>query len=461
MENIHSVSVVSKRIKSLLERDLPLHNFLMEGEISNFRSSKHWYFSLKDEQASINCAIWNSTISHIPFKPQNGDQVIVKCSLGVYVPNTSITLTITAMRKQGIGDLMQQLEELKKKLKTEGLFDAKHKKPLPTYPKEIGIITGKDTAGKADMIRTINLRWPMAKQFFYECPVQGSGSIPLILKAIQEADHGHHDVLILARGGGSLEDLFIFNSEKIVRCVYACQTPIVTGIGHETDTTLVDYVSDLRANTPTGAAEAVTPNQIEVRQSLRHMFSHLIQKMLTRLSLVQQNLSRLEKSAYFQNPELLTRDKSYQLDQYILRLSKQKETLLELRKQCNQWIHRFESSVIQRSRFYQNQLQDYQNQMKQKLQETSSTQKYHLSQQKNTLSKALQQYSQLKRNDYHHLIQLLDAYSPLKILNRGYSVILKEGKAIHSVDDLAIGDMIDIRLNDGFIKANIQTKEKS
>ncbi|MBW9211803.1 MULTISPECIES: exodeoxyribonuclease VII large subunit [Terrabacteria group] len=460
-ENIHSVSAVSKRIKALLERDVALHNFLMEGEISNFRASKHWYFSLKDEQASINCAIWNSTISHINFVPKNGDKVVVKCSLGVYVPSTSITLTITAMRKQGIGDLMLQLEALKKKLSGEGLFNPEHKKPLPKYPLEIGIITGKDTAGKADMVRTLNLRWSMAKQFFYECPVQSQSSIPLIVEAIKKADQSKHDVLILARGGGSFEDLFIFNDEQLVRTVYETKTAIVTGIGHETDTTLVDYVADLRANTPTGAAEAVTPNQAEIHQSLRHVSMRLIQRMLACLSLIQENLNHLNKNTYFQNPELLTRDKSYQLDQYLLRLSKQKETLLEIRNQYKQLTHRFEASLLQQSRFYQNQIQDYQNRIKQNIQEQSLENNHNLKQRKEELNKAINHYSAIQNKEYSHLIQLLDAYSPLKILDRGYSVALKEERVVRSIHAIEVGDKIKLRFSDGFIQTQVQTKEKT
>lgn len=457
---VHGVSEVSKRIKSLLEHDIALHSFLMEGEISNFRSSKHWYFSLKDENSSINCAIWASSIPHISFQPKNGDKVIAKCSLSYYGPSNAVTITISAMKLQGIGDLLLKLEELKKKLSKEGLFALQHKQKLPMYPSRIGIITGKDTAGKADMIRTLNLRWPKAEQVFYECPVQGNSSIPFIIKAIEKADADQNDVLILARGGGSFEDLYIFNDEQIVRTIYNCKTPLVTGVGHETDTTLVDYVADLRANTPTGAAEAVSPNQYEIRQYLRQLQNKFIKYIEHMMSLNHQSLQKNKQFAYFQNPELILRDQSYQLDQYYLLLLKQKEFLLQKKALFQDEYHRFEKIMHLKIYNYQNTLQNIKQYLNTNIKEVNMQKSNQINEYQTLLLNDIETYYIEKKHHFSNELQLLDAYSPLKVLKRGYTIMQINGNIIKQINDVQENDLVHLRLSDGFLKARIIAKEK-
>lgn len=458
-ETIHQVSEVSRRIKALLEKDLPLKNFLMEGEVSNFRASKHWYFSLKDEESSINCAVWSSTISKLNFQPKNGDKIVAKCSLGYYGPHNSITITITALRMQGMGDLLLKLQELKQRLEKEGLFSVEHKKPIPKYPQRIGIITGKDTAGKADMIRTLNRRWPMAEQRFYECPVQGNSSIPFIIQAIESADRDENDVLILARGGGSFEDLFIFNDEQIVRTVFACKTAIVTGVGHETDTTLVDYASDLRANTPTGAAEAVSPDQYELRNQLRHLQNRISKQMLYRLHLKQQGLKTLRQNRYLENPELLYRDQSYRLDQFQWSLKAQRESRLKLRNQWLELHHSFSLAIKTISHRYQQELLEHRQFLFQQVKNQLHLEKNTLSQQQDHLRSSVDLTYKQKAQSFQSFLQLLDAYSPLKVLDRGYSILLKENTLVHSINQINEDDILETRVKDGRILSKVIKKE--
>ena len=283
--NIWSVSYLLNSIKSTLDQNVLLKSFWVKGEISNFtaHSSGHWYFSLKDEQARISCIMFQGYTKDVLFRPKNGDKVLVRGSITVYNLQGQLQCSVFSMQNDGLGDLFIQFEMLKKKLFEEGLFDEKFKKPLPKYPLSIGIITGDNTAALQDILKVLNHRWPIADICVYPCIVQGEQASASIIKQLKIADT-KHDVLILARGGGSIEDLWAFNNEKLARVIFDLYTPIVTGVGHETDTTIVDLVSDFRAPTPTGAAQIATPDSSVVNSVITRSRNDLIRMMKEQLS---------------------------------------------------------------------------------------------------------------------------------------------------------------------------------
>ena len=256
-QNVYSVSALVHYIKQTLDNDIRIQSILIKGEISNFTNhrSGHWYFTLKDARSKISCVMFSSHARRCNILLKEGMKVIVTASVSMYEAGGSVQLYVTAVRSDGLGDLFLQLEEVKKKLAAQGLFDPQKKKPLPQYPMRIGVITAKTGAAVQDILTTISRRWPLAEVVVYPSLVQGIQASGAIVENLRKADQGGHDVILLARGGGPIEDLWCFNEEAVARAVFAMHTVIVTGVGHETDTTLVDYVSDARAPTPTAAAD--------------------------------------------------------------------------------------------------------------------------------------------------------------------------------------------------------------
>ena len=280
-QNAYSVSELLHNIKINLESTPAFRSFWLKGEISNYTAhrSGHWYFTLKDEGARVSCIMFANYTLGVHFPVKEGDKVLVKASVSVYPPQGSLQITVSQMSLDGIGDLFLQFEKLKKKLYEEGLFDPAHKKSLPRYPESIGIITGAKTAALQDILKTLNLRWPGLQTTIYESLVQGEGAASQIMAQLQRADQQGHQVLILARGGGSIEDLWAFNDERLARVLYQLKTPLVTGIGHEVDVTIADYVADLRAATPTAAAQAVVRDFREVQTETKQL-ARILQKLI-------------------------------------------------------------------------------------------------------------------------------------------------------------------------------------
>ena len=280
-QNVYSVSALVHYIKQTLDNDIRIQSILIKGEISNFTNhrSGHWYFTLKDARSKISCVMFSSHARRCNILLKEGMKVIVTASVSMYEAGGSVQLYVTAVRSDGLGDLFLQLEEVKKKLAAQGLFDPQKKKPLPQYPMRIGVITAKTGAAVQDILTTISRRWPLAEVVVYPSLVQGIQASGAIVENLRKADQGGHDVILLARGGGPIEDLWCFNEEAVARAVFAMHTVIVTGVGHETDTTLVDYVSDARAPTPTAAAELITPDLEEVRMNVSLMRRRLVKDM--------------------------------------------------------------------------------------------------------------------------------------------------------------------------------------
>ena len=408
-----SVSALNAYMKQKIDADAFLQGIIIQGEISNFNrhSSGHWYFTLKDERSRISCVMFASYARNNLLIPTNGMKVLIKGSLSVFETSGQYQIYVNKITEDGIGDLYYQFEQLKKKLANEGLFLEEHKKPLPTYPMKIGVITGANTAALQDIKTTLARRWPIAEVLVFPCLVQGEQAKYEIVKAIEDADSSFCDVLLLARGGGSIEDLWAFNEEIVARSVYDCKTPIVTGVGHEIDTTIVDFVADRRAPTPTGAAEMVSPDY---------------QKVIVEIDNYKKRLLRLQ---LLQVPTL-------QLDFYSQKLQQYASDM----QQYNQVIQKYKQQLIQQ------------------MQVVTLQHKHLLDIQNDKLVSNINKCKENYSKEIQNYIHLLDAYSPLQVLKRGYAIVLKESE-ITSINEVNIDDCITTRLQDGYIQSVVTRKE--
>ncbi len=437
---IYSVSTLVRYLKASVDQDMRLQSILIKGEISNFTNhrSGHWYFTLKDAHARLSCVMFSSYASRSKLMLKEGMQVIVKASLSVYEAQGAVQLYVTSVQLDGLGDLYLEYEQLKQKLSMEGLFDAAHKKPLPRYPQHIAIISAKEGAALQDMLQTLKRRWPIAKISFIPSLVQGKEAGAMLCEAIQKADALKPDVILLARGGGAIEDLWCFNEEALARCIFACESVIISGVGHESDTTLVDYVSDARAPTPTGAAELATPDMQEVTAQLYVMRRSMMQHIDKHMKNHRKQLERLKQHRYLSNPLSYTQDAMLRLamlakglEHSVYRVQSMSLSLTHLQK-------RLQLCLMQQKAVTNEALKQYQKRLYQGIQ--------------GTLSESLEQ---LQRKAV-----LLDAYSPLKVLGRGYALVYEKQQMITSVRDIKQQDTLTIRMKDGSVDVNVITKEE-
>lgn len=455
------VSTLVHYLKEMMESDAILHGVLVQGEISNLRIpySGHWYFSLKDEKASISCVMFASSNRNVKFKPSNGMKVFLQGDVSVYETSGTVQLIAHSLTTNGIGDLYLQYEQLKKKLEAEGLFLETHKKQLPLFPMSIGLVTGNQTAGREDVLITLKNRWPIAKVTEYPCPVQGMDASPKIISALLKADQNQHDVILLCRGGGSLEDLWCFNNEQLARCIYELNTPIVTGIGHETDFTLADFVADVRANTPTGAVNIAVPDQNEIHTLLKQYKKRLETVVTHKIAQTHQQLQHLSNSKVFLHPEYLYLNQANTLNYLNERLSHTITQSKEKRYQFNQLQHRFNTYVKTVQSQLQNQIDENRLKLVVSCKQQVLQNKNQLETKQKELQHSLKNLIQDRENQLNFNIKLLDAYSPLKVMSRGYSVVYKEDQVVTSVKEIKENDEIAIRMKDGIIISNVKKKE--
>lgn len=452
------VSRLVRYIKESMESDPVLRGVMIEGEISNLRipNSQHWYFSLKDEKASLTCVMFAYQNKKVTFQPKNGDKVILIGDVSVYESMGSMQMVASSMQPSGIGELYLKLEQMKKQLFQEGLFEESHKKQLPEYPMDIALVTGSNTAAREDVLITFRKRWPIAKIHEYPCPVQGAQASPKIIEALKRADEGNHELVILARGGGSLEDLWCFNDEALARTIYAMHTPIVTGIGHETDTTLVDYVSDKRANTPTGAVEVSTPNIVDVKAMLSSYQIRMVNAIKASEERKQQQLLHLASSSVLKNPKKLLNEKIVMLQYKQERLMRYPSSLREKRSALDRMTSLFHQKMVASSNEIRSEIKNQQAQLVLNMHRQLDHNQHILSMQEEALKTSMQVNSTRYHNDLERMVKLLDAYSPLKVLSRGYSVTYKNDKVITDVDDLNINDELTIRLSKGMVLTKVE-----
>ena len=434
------VSALNKYIKAKIDNDIQLQSILIKGEISNLKkhSSNHIYFTLKDDSSRINAVMFASQAKKLNFDVKDGDKVLIEANVSVYLVTGTYQLYVNKMEPDGIGNLFLQFEQLKKKLANEGLFDPQYKKPIPLYPGKIAVLTAYPSAALMDIVKTVKMRFPVTRLIVFPIPVQGKDAYLKIIDTLQFVDSLHFNTIIIARGGGSLEDLWNFNEEKLARAIFQCHTPIISGVGHEVDFTICDFVSDYRGATPTAAAAKATPDMNEMIANLKLQQSHLITNMKHKLTSKQQQLNALQSFYLFKNPEKLY------LDQ-LQRLSFLQEKLPltfahQLNKRKNQY-HNYSYILNSQSKLFINEF-------KNQIENNTLLLKHHLSKQ-----------IHFQQEKLHFLISKLDALSPLKTLERGYAIVSHDDKNITSIEDVDIKDEISVRLKDGQFKAVVRSKE--
>ncbi len=440
MTNIISVAQLVRYAKSRFDQDPFLLNVLVKGELSNLtlHQSGHVYFTLKDDKSRINCVMFASALKGQRFNYEVGQEVVVSARLSIFETSGAMQLYINQIKLAGIGDLYQQYEMLKEKLQKEGYFDLKYKKPLPTYPFSIGIIAGQDTAALKDIISTLVRRWPVATRYLYHSLVQGSQASFELIKRLKEADQGNHDVLIIARGGGSIEDLWAFNDENLIKTIFQLKTPIISGVGHESDLTLTDLAVDLRAPTPTGAAEVATLNLDDVFSQLLEIKKRFYKDINASYSLALGKLNHYKNYHYFLNPSDLYNEKRLKLMYYNQKFVTFNERLNKLKNNLDKNFSILINSLKKATFQEKNKLDYFQKELF------------------NLITRKIDH----EKKEIKRQISILDAYSPLNTLKRGYSITSKDQVVIKSINDVTVGDLIETKIEDGKITSQVTAKEK-
>ncbi|RMG75443.1 MAG: exodeoxyribonuclease VII large subunit [Chloroflexi bacterium] len=332
-EKVKSVSEITDHITTLFENDPLLNDVWVQGEVSNMTqaSSGHWYFTLKDNDSQLRCVMWRSATSRQSTIPKNGDALEAHGKISLYAPRGEYQLYADLIRPVGLGDLFQAFERLKAKLYNEGLFENERKRPIPAFPHKIGIVTSPTAAAFQDILNVLRRRFPLAEVILSPTQVQGVDAPPQIVSAIERLNTSTDvDIILLCRGGGSIEDLWAFNDETVARAVAASRIPIISGVGHETDFTIVDFVSDLRAPTPSAAAELATPDLEDIRQELRQVTTYLITTLQTQLENKRTALLRLMRDLQYHSPEITIRNHRQRIDDLNERMVKASYNHLKL-----------------------------------------------------------------------------------------------------------------------------------
>ena len=439
-EEYVTVSALTKYIKYKFDKDPHLGRVYLTGEISNFRlRPTHQYFSLKDENAIISATMFQSAFKKIQFRPEEGMKVLVIGKVSVFEKSGQYQINIEHMEPDGVGALYLAYEQLKKKLEAEGLFSLP-KKPIPQFPKKIAILTSESGAVIQDIQTTVARRFPIVQLVLYPTVVQGVHAVNSILKNLDLVEQEDYDVVIIGRGGGSIEDLWAFNEEPVVRRVAELSIPVISSVGHETDTTLIDFVSDMRAATPTAAAEIATPVLMEIHQQLRNLQTRLEQALSRQLQIKRERMQALANASIFQNPERIYQVYQQRVDQLEMRLQQMmQQSVQHKRQQLVKNQHRLELGSPSR-----------------RLQ----TEKQALQYLAKRLEQAQGQLMKDKKQQFQRAIQQLDLLSPLKIMNRGYGILQQEETIIKSVDQLEVNQELTIQLVDGTVRSKVTSVEK-
>ena len=411
-----TVSQLTKYIKYKLDNDINLREVYLKGEISNFKAHTrgHFYFTIKDEGSRINAVMFASSASKVKFTPEDGMKILVMGRISVYEATGGYQIYVNEMMEDGVGNLYVAFEQLKKKLASEGLFDDRYKKPIPKIPERVGVITAPTGAAIRDIISTINRRFPLTEVILLPSLVQGEGAKEDIVRQIKRAEDYNLDVLIVGRGGGSIEDLWAFNEEIVARAIFDCPIPVISAVGHEIDFTIADFVADLRAPTPTGAAEIAVPNKADVINYINQLSLRSRKAVGNILELKKKRLDNIKSNYILNNPLDLYSAKIQKLDYLTESLVKNYKNIIDKEK--------IKLNNIKTRPLFSNPLV--------------------------ILDKTKQRYTLL--------LGKLDALSPLKTLERGYGIIKLNEKAVTSIKDLKKDDLINIELKDGSRKAIIK-----
>lgn len=410
-----TVTQLTRYIKYRIDNDVNLNEVFLKGEISNFKahSRGHYYFTLKDDGSRINAIMFASSTKKIKFIPSDGMKVLVTGKISVFEANGGYQIYVNDMLEDGVGNLYIAFEQLKKKLEEEGLFDPSVKKKIPKIPRKIGVVTAPTGAAIKDIISTIKRRWPLAEIYLFPTLVQGEDAKEDIVRQIKNSANYDLDTLIVGRGGGSIEDLWAFNEEIVARAIYECQTPVISAVGHEIDFTIADFVADLRAPTPTGAAEMAVPDIRDVRQLLNQMNIRLNKAMTNDIKRYRERLTFLRNRPVLTNPITIYQNKELAFDGLLERLKYSGKTLIAVKEKE---LLSVKNSYALKSPF---------------------------------------QILDKKANKYLQLVSKLETLSPLLTIKRGYSVTRCGDKVVKSVKDVKKDDLLDIELSDGKIKTKV------
>lgn len=394
-----SVSQLNDYIQRLIGMDSVLAHVAVSGEISNYKvyPSGHHYFTLKDDSASVKCVMFKSSAIRLRFRPENGMKIIAMGKISVYPRDGAYQLYCSAMMVDGVGDLHAAFEQLKTKLAAQGLFEPSHKKPIPQYPKVIGIVTSSAGAAIHDMLRILRKRYPLTKVVLLPVRVQGTEAPGEIASAIDYANHYRlADLLIVGRGGGSIEDLWAFNDEQVANAIYRSEIPVISAVGHEPDVTISDYVADLRAATPSNAAELAVPDAVSLHQYLDTLLNQMSVYVSRQLKTAKNHLQTISGSPALQSP------------------------VHHIHQRCEKLMHM-----------------------------------------KTLLLANQQQQLNRKHNRFVTLTAALDAMSPLKVLTRGYAMVTAvDGSVIRSVQQTKTGELINVLVSDGKLTATVEKAEE-
>lgn len=411
-----SISQLTKYIKYKIDNDIHLQEVYLKGEISNFKAHTrgHFYFTLKDEESRINAVMFSSNASKVKFTPQDGMKVLLSGKISVYPANGSYQVYVNELLEDGIGNLYIAFEQLKKKLAQEGLFDEYHKKKIPKIPMHIGVITAPTGAAIRDINSTIKRRWPIAEVILFPALVQGEFAKDSVIKQIKLADTYQLDVLIVGRGGGSIEDLWCFNEEEVARAIYHANTPIISAVGHEIDFTIADFVSDMRAPTPTGAAEMAVPNKSDIDNYIKQLDIRLHKVIQNKINITKQRLEQIISRPVFKDPVSIYGIKEQQFSNL---LDKLRYNIVNLYNTKNNEYQKLMQSMV---------------------------------------FKNPEKLLEKEKNNYLMLLSKLETLSPVLTIKRGYSIIRKNGNIINSIKEVKTNDPLELEVSDG--KINVEVK---
>ncbi|MUG44778.1 exodeoxyribonuclease VII large subunit [Paenibacillus woosongensis] len=439
-QKIYTIKELNRYIRMKMESDTLLSEVWIRGEISNFthHSSGHMYFTLKDKDSRIKSIMFASHNQRLPFIPREGTRVIARGNVSVYERDGQYQFYATQMQPDGIGSLYLAFEQLKQKLEAEGLFAPQRKRPLPAFPRVIGVVTSPTGAAVRDILTTLERRYPQAKIVLHPVLVQGKGAAPSIVKAIRTMNAlGEADVLIVGRGGGSLEELWAFNEEAVARSIYESAIPVISAVGHETDFTIADFVADLRAATPTAAAELAVPHAAELREQLRQRERVLQQGLQHQLRQAQERLRRLAASPALRQPRRSLLQHAERLDMLQARLVRRMRAQAELTGAAQARLH--------------------QRLLRYHPQDTLALTKRRHEEASRLLRSAMNGILKEKSQTLAYGIRQLDALSPLKVMARGYSLVYDEKgrRLVKSLKDVEPGDLVKVKLTDGELDCQV------
>ena len=410
-----TVSQLTRYIKYKIDNDINLNEVFLKGEISNFKahSRGHFYFTLKDEGSRINAIMFASSTKKIKFMPADGMKVLVTGKISVFEANGGYQIYVSDMLEDGVGNLYVAFEQLKKKLELEGLFDPSKKKTIPKIPKRVGVVTAPTGAAIKDIISTIKRRWPLTEIILFPALVQGEMAADDIVKQIKLSDSYNLDTLIVGRGGGSIEDLWPFNEEIVARAIYDCKTPVISAVGHEIDFTIADFVADLRAPTPTGAAEMAVPQYSDIINYLGQLNIRANSAINNKIKNYRQKLNSIQNRNIFKNPMVIYQAKEMVFDALFERL---KFSIKNIFNDREKRLLTIKNSYVLKNPY---------------------------------------QLLDKKANKYLQIVSKLETLSPIKTLQRGYTFTKKDGKVVTSSKNVKIDDILDIEFTDGMVKTKV------